>query len=96
MKSATLSNEDSTQDAKEPDTKVPVDAAFLQFQEKLRSEPDQVLRYYYRDTAEKAGPLWVSDEKKLALEDVRDCRCGARRIVEFQVRPLYRRTWMYS
>jgi len=85
MQSATLSNEDGTQDAKEPDTKVPVDAAFLQFQERMHNEPDQVLRYYYRETAEKAGPLWVSDEKKLAPEDVPACRCGARRVIEFQI-----------
>lgn len=85
MKQATLSTEDGTQDAKEPDTKVPVDAAFLQFQEKLRNEPDQILRYYYRETAEKCGPLWVSDEKTLSSVDVPNCRCGAKRIIEFQV-----------
>ena len=45
MKGATLSNEDGTADEKEPDTKAPVDAAFLKFQERLRNEPDQVLRY---------------------------------------------------
>lgn len=86
MQHATLSSEIGTQDAREPDTKVPVDAAFLAFQERLRNEPDQVLRYYYRETADRAGPLWVSDEKTLKAEDVPNCKCGARRIVEFQVR----------
>lgn len=44
MKSATLSNEDTSPDANEPDTRTAVDAAFLRFQERLRSEPNQILR----------------------------------------------------
>lgn len=49
MKSATLGSEESSpDDAKEPDTKAPVDAAFLHFQERLHNEPDQVLRLVSR------------------------------------------------
>jgi hypothetical protein len=44
MSSATLSNEDTSADANEPDTKSSVDAAFLRFQDRLDSDPDQILR----------------------------------------------------
>ena len=42
--SATRDREDDSADANEPDTKTSVDVAFLRFQEKLRNEPDQILR----------------------------------------------------
>lgn len=45
MRAATLHGVDaSSGDAREPDTRTPVDAAFLKFQERLYNEPDQVLR----------------------------------------------------
>merc|ERR1712093_414716 len=85
MRSATLSNEDLSADANEPDTKSSVDSAFLKFQERLRNEPDQVLRYYYRDVEKRAQPLWVSDDGKAAPASIPKCHCGATRSCELQI-----------
>ena len=84
IKNATLYKEElSTEDRNEPDTRTAVDAAFLKFQERLYNEPDQVLRYYYRDA--EVEPLWVSDQRKSRPTAVPKCACGAERKVEFQV-----------
>lgn len=86
MKNATLYKEElSAEDTAEPDTRTAVDGAFLKFQERLYNEPDQVLRYYYRE--KETEPLWVSDEKKSRPTSIPKCSCGAERKVEFQIMP---------
>lgn len=86
MKNATLYKEElSAEDTAEPDTRTAVDAAFLKFQERLYNEPDQVLRYYYRE--KETEPLWVSDEKKSRPTSIPKCICGGERKVEFQIMP---------
>lgn len=88
IKNATLHKEElSTEDTNEPDTRTAVDAAFLKFQERLYSEPDQILRYYYRDA--ETEPLWVSDQRKSRPSSVPKCACGAERKVEFQVSAIW-------
>ena len=44
MKYTGIDQQDDSEDANEPDSKISVDAAFLRFQDRLRIEPDQILR----------------------------------------------------
>ncbi|KAJ1648058.1 hypothetical protein LPJ64_000594 [Coemansia asiatica] len=75
---------------KAEDSQVEVDKAFLVFQRRIQSNPDQVLRYARAaDSAEEREPLFVSDEGRPVIDDnVPDCeRCGAKREFEMQIMP---------
>lgn len=85
MKAAVLADEDASEDVDEPDSYTGVDAAFLRFQERMRHEPDQILRYYYRDVWPRAEPLQVAAVNKKGKAAVEVCHCGAARSCEFQV-----------
>jgi len=57
-----------------------VDKTFAKFRQRIRIEPEQILRY------DRGGdPLFVSDEFIPAAEDIPPCQCGAPRTFEFQV-----------
>jgi len=58
------------------------DKEFLEFQERIRSEPTQVLRYNRN-----SSPLWVSAYQQPQESDIPDCKCGAKRVFEFQIMP---------
>lgn len=59
------------------------DKEFLKFKERIRNDPEQVVRYH-RGGQE----LWVSSENKPTKENIPHCpACGAPRIFEFQVMP---------
>lgn len=58
------------------------DKVFRKFQKRVNYEPEQVLRY------DRHGePLWVSTENIPLVADIPQCKCGARRLFEFQVMP---------
>ncbi|GAA6055021.1 hypothetical protein JCM3770_006698 [Rhodotorula araucariae] len=77
--------EEGTEDAASSDTKVGVDRAFLQFQERLEREPKQVLRFYRIPGVEDPQPLWASS-KTISPSEVPPCElCRSERKVEFQV-----------
>lgn len=58
------------------------DKVFRKFQKRINLEPEQVLRY------DRHGePLWVSAESIPSQADIPLCKCGARRLFEFQVMP---------
>ena len=73
-------------DATAEDTITSVDTTFLAFQDRIRPDPDQVLRYYRRGNRTVAGPLWVSDARQAEPTDIPACSgCGSSRSCEFQV-----------
>ncbi|XP_060081700.1 programmed cell death protein 2-like [Ylistrum balloti] len=58
------------------------DKIFRRFKERIKTNPDQVLRYH------KGGqPLWVSANHIPKETDIPICLCGAKRQFEFQVMP---------
>lgn len=58
------------------------DKVFRKFKERIKTNPDQVLRYH------KGGqPLWVSVDHIPEETDIPSCSCGAKRQFEFQVMP---------
>ncbi|OMH79541.1 Programmed cell death protein 2 [Zancudomyces culisetae] len=70
----------------EEDSKVEVDRPFLDFQETIRHNPDQVIRYARNpDYDQNAEPLFVSDKSDF---DVPNCQlCGSKREFELQIMP---------
>ncbi|KAJ2706356.1 hypothetical protein FB645_001628 [Coemansia sp. IMI 203386] len=75
---------------KAEDSQVEVDKAFLLFQRRIQSDPDQVLRYARSaDNDEERQPLFVSDDgRPVAGNHVPDCeKCGAAREFEMQIMP---------
>ncbi|XP_033736680.1 programmed cell death protein 2-like [Pecten maximus] len=58
------------------------DKIFRKFKERIKTNPEQVLRYH------KGGqPLWVSMNHIPSETDIPACSCGAKRQFEFQVMP---------
>ncbi|XP_077997124.1 programmed cell death protein 2-like isoform X2 [Glandiceps talaboti] len=58
------------------------DVQFQIFRERIRHEPEQILRY------QRGGePLWVSSQHIPKDDDIQVCKCGAPRIFEFQILP---------
>ncbi|EDV24007.1 uncharacterized protein TRIADDRAFT_27184 [Trichoplax adhaerens] len=58
------------------------DEEFLEFKEKIRLQPDQILRYKRNGI-----PLWISSKDIPSSSDIPGCSCGAKRIFEFQIMP---------
>lgn len=69
------------------------DKAFVIFKKTIKSNKDQVIRYYKRQDKECSAPdanqpLWVSDVNQIAsFNDIPKCSCGSDRKLEFQVMP---------
>uniref|UniRef100_A0A8C5KTN5 Programmed cell death 2 n=1 Tax=Jaculus jaculus TaxID=51337 RepID=A0A8C5KTN5_JACJA len=55
---------------------------FQKFKTQIALEPQQILRY-----GRGIKPLWISGENIPQEKDIPDCRCGSKRIFEFQVMP---------
>ena len=62
---------------------IKMDKLYERFQEKIKCEPDQVIRY------QRFGePLWISSKKLPEANDIPNCEyCGSPRKFEFQVMP---------
>ncbi|RZF36040.1 hypothetical protein LSTR_LSTR005856 [Laodelphax striatellus] len=59
------------------------DKQFTKFQERIKSQSDQVIRY------DRCGsPLWVSSQNIPVIDTVPNCQyCGGKRVFEFQIMP---------
>ncbi|KAL1919289.1 uncharacterized protein VTP21DRAFT_1982 [Calcarisporiella thermophila] len=72
------------------ETEVDVDKAFLKFQKRIQTYPDQILRYARVEyQLPLPDPLWASDSGRPDIErDIGRCaHCGGERTFEFQVMP---------
>nr|XP_045015704.1 programmed cell death protein 2 isoform X2 [Jaculus jaculus] len=63
---------------------------FQKFKTQIALEPQQILRY-----GRGIKPLWISGENIPQEKDIPDCRCGSKRIFEFQVQVMLGNTRLH-
>jgi len=62
------------------------DKLYLKFQNEIKKEPRQILRYYGKKL-KPATPLWVNTKNIPTEQDIPNCECSSKRSFEFQILP---------